>query len=127
MGMYSHTDYCDLKIKKGKKKAFLKWLNKHNNWNDWKDITEIKGDEVYFNVKGWKIIGYWYSNFLKELEELNEFIEGEWGLAFETPEEYAIIRFTKSGVIVESGVMKWETYTIEDLKKMVEELEKAFG
>jgi len=120
MGMYSHTDYCNLKIKEGKKEAFLKWLEEHE---DWKEITEInENDEVYFDVDGWKIISYWYEGFLKELKELNEFLEGTWGLAYETPDQYAIIHFEPQGVEIESGVMKWNIYKLEDLIKEEEEI-----
>jgi hypothetical protein len=115
MGMYSYTEYCDLKIKDGKKEEFLKWLEKHP---DYKEAVEIYGDEVNIEIDGWKIIGYWYEDFLKELRELNEFLEGEWCLIYETHEEMAIIQFRDDGVKIKLGTMVFEEYPIEFFEKM---------
>ena len=121
MGMVSYTDWCELRLKDGKKEDFLKWLDNHE---DWKEITEIKNNEVYFNQE-WKIISYWYPSFLQELKEINQFIEGDWALLYETGEEKAIIHFKNSGVEIEEGVMEWRTYKLEELLKEEEKLREV--
>jgi hypothetical protein len=122
MGMYSYTEYCDLKIKDGKKEEFLKWLENHQ---DYKEAVEIFDDDsVYIEIDGWKIIGYWYEDFLKELRELNEFLEGEWCLIYETHEEMAIIKFGDDGVKIKLGEMVFTEYPIEFFEKMNEDFGK---
>ena len=123
MGMYSYTEYCDLVIRAGKKEEFLKWLENHQ---DYKEAVEIDdGDwSVYIDIDGWKIIGYWYEEFLKELRELNEFLEGEWCLIYETHEEMAIIKFGDDGVKIKLGQMVFTEYPIEFFEKMNEDYGK---
>jgi hypothetical protein len=122
MGMYSYTEYCDLKIRDGKKEEFLKWLENHQ---DYKEIVEIFDDDsVYIEINGWKIIGYWYEDFLKELRELNEFLVGEWCLIYETHEEMAIIQFGDDGVKIKLGEMVFTEYPIEFFEKMNEDFGK---
>jgi len=122
MGMYSYTEYCDLVIRDGKKEEFLKWLEKHP---DYKEAVEIDEDgSVYINIDGWKIIGYWYEEFLKELRELNEFLKGEWCLIYETHEEMAIIKFEDDGVKIKLGQMVFTEYPIEFFEKMNEDYGK---
>ena len=122
MGMYSYTEYCDLKIRDGKKEEFLKWLENHQ---DYKEAVEIFDDDsVCIEIDGWKIIGYWYEEFLKELRELNEFLVGEWYLIYETHEEMAIIRFGDDGVKIKLGEMVFTEYPIEFFEKMNEDFGK---
>jgi hypothetical protein len=122
MGMYSYTEYCDLKIKDGKKGEFLKWLDGHERY---KDVVKIDGDNVEIDVDvGWKIISYWYDEFLDELEELNEFLIGKWCLIFETHDQMAIIEFGKE-VKISLGTMEFVDYGIEDFRILNEEMEKA--
>jgi hypothetical protein len=111
-----------LKIRDGKKEEFLKWLEKHP---DYKEAVVIEEDgSVYIDIDGWKIIGYWYEWFLKELRELNEFLVGEWCLIYETHEEMAIIKFGDDGVKINLGVMVFTEYPIEFFEKMNEDFEK---
>jgi len=125
MGMYSYTEYCDLRIKDGKKDEFLKWLDEHE---DYKEVVEIYDDNIVeIDVDGWKIIGYWYDEFLDELEELNKFLIGTWCLIFETHEEMAIIEFGKEEVKISLGTMEFKDYKIEDFRILNEEIEKEFG
>jgi len=122
MGMYSYTLYCHLIIRDGKKEEFLKWLEKHP---DYKEAVEIDEDgSVYIKTDGWKIIGYWYEEFLKELRELNEFLKGEWCLIYETHEEMAIIQFGDDGVKIKLGQMVFTEYPIEFFEKMNEDFGK---
>lgn len=124
MGMYSFTDYCDLKIRQGKKEEFLKWLKRHE---DYENVVVIDGDNVEINIdEGWKIISYWYEEFLDELEELNKFLIGEWVLYFETYEEKAIIKFGEE-VVISIGTMEFKDYKIEDLRQINREIVKALN
>lgn len=122
MGMYSSTLYCDLRIKDGKKKEFLDWLKKHP---EYEEITKIDEEgNVEIKVDGWKIISYWYENFLDELEELNQFLEGSWTLIYETYDEMAIIEFGDK-VRIRIGVMEFEDLSIEDLRAMHKNIERV--
>jgi len=115
--MYSYTDYCDLKIRNGKKEEFLKWLEENKDYKDTTTIDEDNNVEIEIE-DGWKIISYWYESFLDELEQLNNFLIGSWVLIFETHEEKAIIEFGEE-VKISLGTMEFKDYKIDDFRKEV--------
>ena len=114
MGMYTRETYCDLKVVD--RKGLDLWLDCEDN-KAWKEAITIDDKDGTMEIEvHWKIISYWYESFLKDLEELNKFISGEWDLSFETGEEKAIIHFGegKDDVRIEVGTMTFTDYTIKE-------------
>ena len=113
MGMYSSTEWCNLKLRKGKEVEFADWLKRNEDWND---AIEMNNDCVDIQVN-WKIIGYWYDNFLDELEQLAEYIVGTWTLLYETNEVKAMIEFTEDEQVnIIIGEMKFKKLNIDELR-----------
>ena len=113
MGMYSSTEWCNLKLRKGKEVEFADWLKRNEDWND---AIKMNNDCVDIQVN-WKIIGYWYDNFLDELEQLAEYIVGTWTLLYETNEAKAIIEFTEDEQVnISIGEMEFKKLDIDELR-----------
>jgi len=113
MGMYSSTEWCNLKLRKGKEVEFADWLKRNEDWND---VIKMNNDCVDIQVN-WKIIGYWYDNFLDELEQLAEYIVGTWTLLYETNEVKAMIEFTEDEQVnIIIGEMKFKKLNIDELR-----------
>jgi len=113
MGMYSSTEWCNLKLRKGKEVEFADWLKRNEDWND---AIKMNNDCVDIQVN-WKIIGYWYDNFLDELEQLAEYIVGTWTLLYETNEVKAMIEFTEDEQVnIIIGEMKFKKLNIDELR-----------
>lgn len=120
--MYSSTDWCELKVKRGKEIEFFDWLKRNE---DWKEAIEVLNGEVEIQVS-WKIISYWYDSFLDELEQLAEYITGKWILLYETGESKAIITFTEDDEVkIEVGEMDYHKIDIDDLRKENMKMERS--
>lgn len=114
MGMYSSTEYCELKVKEGKEIEFADWLKQNNDWNEVVTIDSCLDVDIQVN---WKIIGYWYNDFLDELEQLAEYIVGTWTLEYETNEAKAIIEFTEDEQVkITLGEMEFKKLDIDELR-----------
>ena len=61
----------------------------------------------------WKIISYWYDDFLILIRDLSSFFSGELHLEFETGEEFARIYF-EDVTRIELGEVNWRDLVIED-------------
>lgn len=125
MGMMSSTEYCNLKVREGKGIEFEMWLKDHDGW---KDVTKIDTDgSIEFEVC-WKIISYWYEDFLDELEQLNDIIVGEWNLRFETDNEVAKIVFPEKeedGICITLGNMAYTDHKLDEFRRLNDDMESV--
>ena len=121
MGMYSYHQYED--IYTDYPEEMMEWKAKRIG-----DEPDDYWDAVYINEKtkevslgdmnGWKIIGYWYPNFLKFLSELALFVEGEVCFLYETLEDMAIIHFAKGTYIIDMGEMHFTKFSQKDMNEI---------
>lgn len=125
MGSYSWTDYCDLKVRPGKRELFEQYLVELSALQEpWLEygleharVIKIRDDDtVDIQIDSWKIISYWYPETLDWFDKLSEFIEGDLELGFETNDERAIIHFGPEGTKYEIGRMKYDTFTSGELR-----------
>lgn len=93
---------------------------KNNNY-----IDKIKYQNLSFDVfDGWKIIQYWYDDFLYLLRDLALFIEGYVVFLYETEDEKAIIHFENHRCRIKIGVMSYCGYKPEELGVKIPEQSK---
>ena len=108
MGMYTTTDYCDLKMRDNTKdnRKELEDIVSEECMDNWNMTTE--GD-VDFYVD-WKMYGYWYEDTLTLLEKLNKYIKGTWYLSYEEGDKVVIIfpEDETKEVEIELGVIRWD-------------------
>jgi len=98
MGTYSYSLYSYLTIKNDKvREEFKKWLEKKSEWKEVIDYDDGY-DDVDINIDGWKIIGYWYVDFLDDLVDLARFLEGYFVLESEEKGAFAKICFENGNV-----------------------------
>jgi len=67
-----------------------------------------------FDIDDWKIISYWYDDFVVLIRDLSAFYDGEIRLEFETGEEFAVIDFDGETTI-EVGEVQWRDLAFEDI------------
>ena len=67
-----------------------------------------------FNIDDWKIISYWYDDFVVFIRDLSAFYDGSIKLEFETGEEFAVIDFDGETTI-EVGEVQWRDLKFEDI------------
>jgi len=98
MGTYSYSLYSCLTIRNDKvREEFKKWLEKKSEWKEVIDYDDGY-DDVDINIDGWKIIGYWYVDFLDDLVDLARFLEGYFVLESEEKGVFAKICFENGNV-----------------------------
>lgn len=119
MGMASYYETCDVKIEnEDGLKEFLKAAERNDVYQHYAEALKVdyKKKIVSFEgFDGWKIISYWYPQFLVFLRGLAIFVEGSIMLNFETGDERAVIKFEDTEVVLELGAMKYRTVQIEEL------------
>lgn len=100
MGYYSFILNQNLSLKDIKlKEEFEKWLKENEYEAEITEDGEVRFSDEMFN--GWKIIGYWFDEFRKELKEMAKFLEGVIILYGEDYEVFAKIDFSDGNVVVE--------------------------
>ena len=133
MGMYSYVGDDELEVVDvAGLKVFLKDIlsGKNPNYdkddlylvqdglrlNTAEDIDKLNPDDFDFGgMDGWKIIQYWYGNFVMFMRDLAVFIDGEVAFNYETEEEKAILRFKDGEVVIEIGRMEFHESSPESL------------
>jgi hypothetical protein len=71
-------------------------------------INELTADNLSFSgFDEWKIISYWYDDFVSFLNEMAVFIEGNIKWTFENDDEGGSVRFEDGELIVVCGSMVW--------------------
>ena len=76
-----------------------------------------KLDITFQGFNEWKIISYWYGDFVCFFRDLAVFIEGFVKWSFETEDECATIHFEDGKAVFEIGVMEYKKFTPNDLAK----------
>jgi hypothetical protein len=73
-------------------------------------------DQISFqDMDGWKIISYWYQDFVMFLRDLAVFVDGEVSFIFETDEEFANITFNDGDVKIKIGEVIFKDVPVMDL------------
>lgn len=125
MGMYSYIDECEVEIvdleglkeylEEVRKDSRTKHLADAVTIYSHKDHPEISPVLNFEGMDGWKIISYWYEDFVQFIRDLAVFIEGNISFTYETDEEKAIIEFEDGQTTINIGVMKYEACSPEEL------------
>ena len=149
MGMYSWIEDCDVEIvnPEGLKEYVLKILRDELRYSineeyaksllkeefREKTATEIEAIDATELFTGtnigwdnWKIIQYWYDEFVIFIRDLSAFIEGEILLEYETEEEKAKIEFTNGVTNIEIGTFNWAKIDKNDLMREASGKEDEF-
>lgn len=80
---------------------------------------QIKPEEFTFEAfHEWKIISYWYSEFIAFLRDIAMFIEGEVHFSFESNDQASYITFENGKAIINIGEMKYTKHTPEYFGKI---------
>ena len=129
MGMYSYVEDAEVRIidKQGLTEFFSKIKNsKDGYYARYSELIDSDNDGSGFKIDdnvldcsgidGWKIIQYWYGEFLDFLRDLAIFVEGEIHLRYETDHEYANIKFKDGECIIGIGEIEWTDYTPDTLR-----------
>ena len=120
--MGSYTDVVDSNVEiinlDGLKK-FLKNIKdgkyKEYKDNEYVDAIKINGKELDFNgIDGWKIISYWYDEFVMFLRDLAPFVDGRVDLQFENNEEAGYFEFNDGICTIHTGNMNWSENSPEE-------------
>lgn len=81
-------------------------------------VNELEIDNFTFEVfDSWKIISYWYDDFVTLLRDLAIFIKGSAKFVFETDDECAEIIFSDHKCKISIGKMQYSDYTPEELAR----------
>ena len=131
MGMRSHISYYDVEFTnpEGLKQYVFDCLNGKTYGGKFKDNTIFNcvinqewhidtGKDKKFSMADdflsdkidwddWKIISYWYDDFIILCRDLSAFVSGELHLEFETGEEFARFFFEDGVTRVEVGEVAW--------------------
>ena len=84
----------------------------------------------FYGFDGWKIISYWYDEFLVFLRDIAVFIEGQVMLEFESHDEGGGIEFHNGECIIHTGRMAWSKISADkfaakkNMPKMSDEIEE---
>lgn len=110
--MYSWFDYEDLEV------VDMNGLKKYIKENMKRDeaflkdlIQKDEGGEEYVTMQhtdGWKIISYWYSEFVAMLRDIAAFVDGSVHWSFENSDEGGYITMDNGHLTIHFGVMRWE-------------------
>jgi len=129
MGMYSYLNYENLHT--DNPDGLREWI-KYNNKkfgseSYWYAVKVFEGGSVSLEeLDGWKIISYWYPEFLKFLRELALFIEGTISFDFETHDERAVITFENGEFSINFGTMQYEKANMEEVLNLHGEKPKGY-
>jgi hypothetical protein len=115
VGSYSYFNYDDITIRDMEGlKRFMAEYKKHDV------VIALELDEEnetlsFEGMDGWKIISYWYPEFVHMLQMLACFIDGEVHWTFETPDEAAFVRFDDCKLTIHCGDMNYKEFTAEQM------------
>ena len=81
----------------------------------------------FSGMDGWKIISYWYDEFVMFLKDLALFVEGTVLLEFENTEESGWFEFSEGKCIIHTGITQWITESPESLVgKKIKDIPEKF-
>ena len=119
MGDPSYVEYQDIELYEDKVKEFEKLVEKNKDKEYW-GIIEIREKEIELDLNDYKIIQYWYKEFLEFLKEIAPYIkEGNITLHCPGYQEYGEICFEEGKVhLMLAKHPQLERYELEDLRKV---------
>jgi len=80
------------------------------------DAVKIEDEMLDFSgMDGWKIISYWYGDFVTFLRDIAVFVEGDVCLEFENPSEAGGIAFRNGKCIITTGYMEYTEHSPEEM------------
>jgi len=117
MGMYSYLQYEDLSS--SNPEGLIEWKKKKekegNEYWESIDIT-LNGGVSFEGLSEYKIISYWYPEFIQFLTEIALFIRGEVCFLYETAEEMATIHFENGIYYIDMGEMHFTKFTATEVE-----------
>lgn len=118
--MYTYIDGDDVEIidKNGLKKYLKECKEKKISYGDSHEGVEIIDDQLDFSrMNGWKIISYWYDDFVAFLRDIAVFVNGDVYMRFENQDQGGHIEFQDGECIIHWGVMNWFQDTADNFLK----------
>lgn len=82
------------------------------------ETVEISKDGTTLSFEGmddWKIISYWYENFVCFMRDVAIFIEGEVHWTFQNNDLGGYVEFRDGELTIHCGEMQWSEYTAEEM------------
>jgi len=119
MGMYSYLQYEDLHSEYPEE--LVKWRErKLEEGDDYWDAIEVdeNGYISFEGLSGFKIISYWYPEFIQFLTEIALFIRGQVCFLYETSEEMATIHFEDGTFYIDMGEMCFTKFTATEVENI---------
>jgi len=117
LGSYTYVSYTDVVIVDIEGlKSFFEHEKNNEKTKDYVTALRIEGNELDFDgLSGFKILDYWYPDFVNFLIRLARYVDGEISLTFETEELAGRIFFDSGECIIELGVMEWTRHKAQEL------------
>jgi len=117
MGMYSYIQYEDLSVYNPDE--LIKWIKIREGKGScyWEAVDISK--EGYISLEGlsgFKIISYWYPEFIQFLTEIALFVRGSICFLYETAEEMATIHFENGTYYIDMGEMHYTKFTATEVE-----------
>jgi len=119
--MGASTYVTDSEVEIIDKENLIKFLEqgKTKGYKEWVEALKIEGNNLDFSGwDGWKIISYYYDEFVNLLRDLAVFVEGEVNLEFESHEEGGWFEFHDGKCTIHCGQMNWSEHTPEEMAKI---------
>jgi len=125
MGMATYIDHQDIEVvdkegleeflKKARNGEYPSYKNNPQAIQYAKTIEYKDGGLNFYLFDEWKIISYWYDEFVMFLRDIAIFIEGQVVLEFENESEAGHILFENGECIITVGIMQYTKYSPEKL------------